>query len=142
MELTVLFAKQRRVPAIIMTTLWLSHGSVFILSKIESLTRMNFMTKGSWKVLIRYNSILVYIEGLEQLAKLLLTHFETPVINVKSKLTFRNSINLSVFIEVSKSLQNGFPLCFNFVNHNSLKCLDSLRLLSFFKIFSFFINFV
>ena len=129
MKLAILLSEHAWVPTIIMTALCLPHWTIFVLSEIQSLTKVDFTSKWVWEILVRDLAILVDIKCVEQLIKLLFRHPQTPMIDIKPELSLWYPTSWSVFVEIFKCLENGLPLCFDLINHYLFQLFHCSRLL-------------
>ena len=75
---------------------------------------MDLVTYRHDEVLIRNQAVLVGVEVVEHSVGLLARYWEAPVPQEKLQLLFLD-VRIIVFVEVSESFPDGFPLLPNFV---------------------------
>ncbi len=98
-------------------TLWVLAGTHYkhtglVLTEIETLSRMNFLSNCLLKVGIRNNTVLVPIKSFKNLAQGLFSHVYAPVIEIKLEF-LRVHLPTRLLIDVMKWFSNGFPLILN-----------------------------
>ena len=100
---------------------------------------MNLMANTPGPVLKRYFPILILVQHAKNFTKLALTHFETPVVQIKLKVCLRNKIFRPA--DVFESFRDGFPLGADFVDNDRFQ-IGFLRHLHYDFVLVFFLTFV
>jgi hypothetical protein len=128
MQLTIIGIATGRLPAFIMDTTVDLHHLRFVLSEIETFSRMDFTTDSQLKVFIRYFSILIQVKFVKEILELFVSEVETPVLKVKAQFLGQNC-SCFLHVEIHKCLSESLPLKLNLVQHCFFKVVTDKAVL-------------
>lgn len=117
MESTEFSNSSYRLPAFFVLTRIYCLVHFLVLSKIKTFCWVNFRAYSFLEVLVRDFSIVIIIEFPKKVFELFIRNLEAPVFEVKSELIWCD-ISTFLFIKVTKSLPNGFPLKLDFLQNH------------------------
>lgn len=127
MQVTELAATYGIVTAIVIDavgSLWPDIITELILPEVQSFSWVNLVADRVVEIVVRYFAIVVDVEHLVNLIKFLITHSQSPVVEVELQFALRDAIRVYVLVHILECFRYGLPLHPHLIYHQVFQSFD------------------